>query len=218
MVEFAETISPEINVAIHGLAEALENAKIPGIVECTPCYCSLGVHYDPLQIQCHVVMEQLSQLLTSKRQDWRHVGRRVEIPVVYGGDFGPDLEWVASTHGLNAQNVVALHSEPVYRVFMIGFTPGFPYLGGLPETLACPRLPSPRTVVPTGSVAIGGLQCGIYPVNSPGGWRIIGRTPLRLFDVRIAKPSLLAPGDEVVFRRIDEQEFFQIASQAGTSS
>ena len=111
MVEFAQTISPEINDAIHGFVAALENANIPGIVECTPCYCSLGVHYDPLQIHWQVVMEQLNQLLRSQRQDWRHVGRRVEIPVVYGGDFGPDLEWVASAHGLNAQTVVALHSK-----------------------------------------------------------------------------------------------------------
>src|SRR5262249_32664147 len=100
MIEFEQTISPEINDAIHGLAAALENANISGIVECTPCYCSLGVHYDPLRIQCHDVMEQLSKLLSSNTQDWRHVGSRVEVPVVYGGDFGPDLEWMASTRGL----------------------------------------------------------------------------------------------------------------------
>ena len=155
------------------------------------------------------------KLATSEYQHQRSVVRRVEVPVVYGGDFGPDLKSVASAQSLSVEAVVALHSEALYRVCLIGFTPGFPYLGGLPETLATPRLPTPRASVPAGSVAIGGRQCGIYPVNSPGGWSILGRTPLRLFDVEKLEPCLLSPGDEVVFRRICEQEFSEIASQVG---
>jgi inhibitor of KinA len=139
----------------------------------------------------------------------------VEVPLVYGEDFGPDLDSIAVIHGLSAEMVISLHREAVYRVCLIGFTPGFPYLSGLPEELVTPRLSDPRQAVPAGSVAIGGRQCGIYPVRSPGGWRIIGRTPLRLFDIQRPEPCLLAPGDEVVFRRIDEPEFVEMASRAG---
>lgn len=217
LVEFAPLIAPEINDAVHSLAAAVGKAGIPGIVEWTPSYCSLGIHYDPLQIAYSEIAKRVVELVSSNQPRTKRTDRRVEVPVVYGGDFGPDLEWVASAHGLDAAAIVALHREPVYRVCLIGFTPGFPYLGGLPETLATPRLATPRAAVPAGSVAIGGQQCGIYPVNSPGGWRIIGRTPLRLFDVRQVEPCLLAPGDEVVFRRIREDEFGEIASQAGAS-
>jgi len=217
MAEFAPMIAPEINDAVHRLAAAVENARIPGIVELTPSYRSLGIYYDPLQIEYSEIVQRLGELVSSDQPGLQRRARRVEVPVVYGGDFGPDLEFVASAHGLDAAAIVALHREPVYRVCLIGFTPGFPYLGGLPETLATPRLATPRAAVPAGSVAIGGQQCGIYPVNSPGGWRIIGRTPLRLFDVRQVEPCLLAPGDEVVFRRIREHEFGEIASQAGAS-
>jgi len=217
MVEFAPMIAPEINDAVHSLAAAVENARIPGIIEWTPSYHSLGIHYNPLQIEYSDIVRRVGELVSSDQPGLRRVARRVKVPVVYGGDSGPDLEWVAIAHGLSVQAVVALHSEAVYRVCLIGFTPGFPYLGGLPETLATPRQATPRAAVPAGSVAIGGQQCGIYPVNSPGGWRIIGRTPLRLFDVQQVEPCLLAPGDEVVFRSIRKHEFAEIASQAGAS-
>ena len=181
----------------------------------TPSYHSLGIHYNPLQIGYAEVVRRVRELVESDQRHQRRAIRRVEVPVVYGGDFGPDLKSVASAHSLSIEAVVALHREPVYRVCLIGFTPGFPYLGGLPEALATPRLPTPRASVPAGSVAIGGRQCGIYPVNSPGGWSILGRTPLRLFDVQQAEPCLLSPGDEVVFRSICEREFAEIASQVG---
>ena len=215
MVEFEPTIAPEINDAVHSLAAVVENTRIPGIIEWTPSYHSLGIHYNPLQIEYSELVRRVGELVSSSQPAKKRTARRVEVPVVYGGAFGPDLESLADSHSLGAVAVVALHREPVYRVCLIGFTPGFPYLGGLPKTLATPRLATPREAVPAGSVAIGGQQCGIYPVNSPGGWRIIGRTPLRLFDVHRVDPCLLAPGDEVVFRSIREQEFAEIASQAG---
>lgn len=217
IVEFASMIAPEINDAVHSLAAAVGNARIPGIVECTPSYRSLGIHYNPLQIEYSELVRRVGELVSSSQPFAKRIVRRVEVPVAYGGGFGPDLEWVASARGLSAEAVVALHSEAVYRVCLIGFTPGFPYLGGLPERLATSRLAAPRAAVPAGSVAIGGQQCGIYPVNSPGGWRIIGRTPLRLFDVQQVEPCLLTPGDEVVFLRIREYEFAEIASQVGAS-
>ena len=215
MVAFEPVISSEINEAVHTLADALSAARIPGIVECTPSYHSLGIHYNPLQVEYPEVVRRVREIVESDQRHQRRAVRRVEVPVVYGDDFGPDLISVASARGLSIEAVVALHSEAVYRVCMIGFTPGFPYLSGLPETLATPRMPTPRRSVPAGSVAIGGRQCGIYPVNSPGGWNILGRTPLRLFDVQQVEPCLLSPGDEVVFRRISEQEFAEITSQVG---
>ena len=214
MVEFEPTIAPEINDAVHSLAAVVENTRIPGIIEWTPSYHSLGIHYNPLQIEYSEIVRRVGELIGSSQPATKRTARRVEVPVVYGGAFGPDLESLADSHSLGAVAVVALHREPVYRVCLIGFTPGFPYLGGLPKTLATPRLATPRAAVPAGSVAIGGQQCGIYPVNSPGGWRIIGRTPLRLFDVHRVDPCLLAPGDEVVFRSIRGQEFAEIAAQA----
>jgi inhibitor of KinA len=217
MVEFEPMIASEINDAVHCLAAAVENARIPGIIEWTPSYHSLGIHYNPLQIEYSEIVGRVGELVSFNRRFTKRLVRRVDIPVVYGGDFGPDLESVASTHGLDAEALVALHGQPIYRVCLIGFTPGFPYLSGLPNELATPRLATPRAVVPAGSVAIGGKQCGVYPVNSPGGWHILGRTPLRLFDIQRAELCLLAPGDEVVFRRIREQEFAEIDSQAGAS-
>ena len=215
MVEFDPVIAPEINEAVHSLTAAVDTARIPGIVECTPSYHSLGIHYDPLQIGYAEVVQRVREIIESGPQHQRSAVQRVEVPMVYGGDFGPDLKSVARAHGLSVEAAVTLHSEAVYRVCLIGFTPGFPYLSGLPEALATPRLPTPRASVPAGSVAIGGRQCGIYPVNSPGGWSILGRTPLRLFDVQKVEPCLLSPGDEVVFRRIYEEEFSEIASQVG---
>ena len=216
MVEYEPVITPEINDAVHIVTAAVENARILGIVECVPSYHSLGIHFNPLQIRYSEVVRRVREVLVSDQPHQRCLLRRVEIPVVYGDDFGPDLKSVASAGGLSVEEVVTLHSEAVYRVCLIGFTPGFPYLSGLPKTLTTPRLTTPRKSVPAGSVAIGGEQCGIYPVNSPGGWSIVGRTPLRLFDVQKVEPCLLSPGDEVVFRRIGEQEFTEIASQVGT--
>lgn len=213
-VEFAPVIAPEINEAVHSLAAAVENARIPGIVECIPSYRALGVHYDPLQIRYSEIVRQLNDLLSSRQISAKRIPRRLEVPVVYGDDFGPDLNSLATIHGLSGEATVTRHLKAVYRVCLIGFTPGFPYLSGLPEELATPRLPTPRQAVPAGSVAIGGRQCGIYPVSSPGGWRIIGRTPLRLFNIQRSEPCLLAPGDEVVFRRICGSEFAEIASKA----
>src|SRR5262245_33835675 len=188
MVEFEPVIAPEINEAVHTVAAAVSAAGIPGIIECVPSYHSLGIHYNPLQIGYAELVRRVCEIVESGQRRPRRPIHRVEVPVLYGDDFGPDLKAVANSRGLSTETVVALHSGAVYRVCLIGFTPGFPYLGGLPEPLATPRLPTPRRSVPAGSVAIGGWQCGIYPVKSPGGWSILGRTPLRLFDVQQIEP------------------------------
>ena len=177
---------------------------VPGVIECVPGFTSLTVHYDPLAAPLE---RALPALLGGLEEGREGEGRWVEIPVCYGGDAGPDLEAVAALHGLAADEVVALHAAAEYRVHLIGFVPGFPYLGGLDPRLHTPRRDTPRTAVPAGSVGIGGGQTGIYPIESPGGWQLIGRTPAALFDVRRDPPSLLRAGDHVRFRPVDADEF-----------
>jgi KipI family sensor histidine kinase inhibitor len=216
LIQLGNEISSAANAAVHRLAARLGKAQISGVLEWIPSYCALGVIYDPLEIGYRALVEELDRLSEPETELTPESTRKLEIPVAYGAEFGPDLAFVAEYHGLAPERVIALHTGAGYRVYMIGFTPGFPYLGGLPPLLHTPRLPDPRVQVPAGSVAIGGQQTGIYPISSPGGWRIIGRTPLRLFDVRYPRPALLKPGDEITFRAISREEFntWQAETQA----
>jgi KipI family sensor histidine kinase inhibitor len=188
------------------LAAALEAAALAdplfGLGEAVPGYSTLLVHYDPLVLNYAEVEARVRACLISDSVSLRQP-RRVEIPVVYGGKEGPDLDFVVQHSGLSAEEVVRIHTSREYPVFLMGFTPGFPYLGGMDPAIAAPRLPTPRSRVPAGSVGIAGAQTGVYPLESPGGWRIIGRTPLRLFDPLRAEPFLLAPGDLVRFISIE---------------
>jgi len=175
-----------------------------GILNLHPAYASVLVEFDPRR-HSHPEMEALiREILSAEAPPEAAAPRTIEIPVRYGGDFGPDLVDVAALIGISPERVVELHSSVLYLVHFLGFSPGFPYLGGLPRELATPRLQSPRKLVPAGSVAIGGSQTGVYPMESPGGWRIIGRTPLRLFDAMASPPALLATGDRVRFIPISE--------------
>jgi KipI family sensor histidine kinase inhibitor len=170
-----------------------------------PAYDTLLIAFDPLA-HSHAQVEELVR--SELRAEPQAASRRtIEVPVCYGGDFGPDLEDLARHAGLTSHAVIDLHSKPVYRVYFLGFAPGFPYLGGMDPRIAIPRLSSPRKEVPPGSVAIADENTGIYPVASPGGWRIIGRTPLRLFTPNADDPTLLQPGDSVRFRAITREEF-----------
>jgi inhibitor of KinA len=208
LIEFGNAISPAVHALVQRFMKALEQARIPGIAEWVPSYCSVGVVYDPLQIGYQSLAAKLQELAGLEEPMLAAApGRRVAIPVCYGADLGPDLSFVAAQHGLTERQVVDLHVGAIYRVYLIGFTPGFPYLGGLPPELNTPRRDSPRDRVPAGSVAIGGQQTGIYPVESPGGWHIVGRTPLKLFDLDRPSLSLLEAGDEVVFQTISRREF-----------
>jgi inhibitor of KinA len=198
----------------RALAGRLAGAKARGIVDVVAAYATVAAFYDPLQFQdpSEDAYERVCRLLEScggagARGRPAPAGPAVEIPVCYGGDFGPDLELVARRCGLDAGAAAALHSGAPYKVLAIGFTPGFPYLGGLPERLHTPRRDTPRARVPAGSVGIGGPQTGIYPVASPGGWHIIGRTPLSLFRAEARPAALLRPGDRVRFRAISASEF-----------
>jgi len=204
LVSFGEAIDEEINDRVHALAGTIERASFEWLVEVVPAYSSLAVIYDPRLIDFEGVKRAIQALEFSAE---KFEGRLVEIPVLYGGEHGPDLEFVAQYNGLTPEEVIEIHSRPVYRVYFLGFLPGFPYLGGMDERIATPRLEKPRLKVPAGSVGIAGKQTGIYPLKSPGGWRLIGRTPLRLFNPEREPPTLLQPGDRVKFAPIDEGEF-----------
>ncbi|MCP4690229.1 MAG: 5-oxoprolinase subunit PxpB [Desulfobacterales bacterium] len=184
LVELGDEISPSVNRAVRDLFTGLESAVGEGVAEMVPGYRSLTVIHDPLRIDPSLLRERITALW--KTMDRTRAPRPVthKIPMVYGGECGPDLAWVADFHGISPGEVIRLHSQTVYRVYMIGFTPGFPYMGELPEALDTPRRASPRTHIPRGSVGIAQRQTGIYPVVSPGGWQIIGRTPIRLFDAK----------------------------------
>ncbi len=210
LVELGAGIDPAVNRRVQQLHQILARENLFGVVETVPAYNSLLVVYDPLRAAPEALERQIRGLCHF--DDIGHPEQPpgvVEIPVVYGGESGPDLDDVAAFHGLTRGDVVRLHSGTVYRVYMIGFTPGFPYMGELPQALDTPRRETPRTRIPKGSVAIAQRQTGIYPVVSPGGWQIIGRTPVELFDPRQDKPSLLGMGDEVRFIPMTAEEAAQ---------
>jgi inhibitor of KinA len=215
-VEFGNTISPDVNARVHALHEAITHAQLLGVGECVPTYCSLLITYDPGKVTYDELVTKVNSLEeTAKALVPRIQRRRAVLPVIYGGDFGPDLVQVSRYHNLKEDDVVRMHSQQEYLVYMIGFIAGFPYLGKLPEEIATPRLETPRLRVPEGSVGIAENQTGIYPRQAPGGWQIIGRTPIKLFDSLWQPPALLQPGDLVRFRPISAEEFWQI--QAPTS-
>ncbi len=194
LVSFGDRITPEIHLRVRSFVHSF---RAPGIRNLHPAYASVLVTFDPLS----VTHEKLSAMVraTLAANVPAPQTRLVEIPVCYGGDSGPDLADVARVNGLTPERVIKIHSSAEYMVYFVGFSPGFPYLGGLSESIATPRLETPRKLVPAGSVAIGGNQAGVYPTASPGGWRIIGRTPLELFRADRKPPALLEMGDRVRF-------------------
>lgn len=208
VVEFGDKITEEINRRVRSLAAALEENSIPGLAEMVPTYRSLLVHYEPLHLSHKDLVDFVRTILKKGEEYPLPEPRVVEIPTLYGGEFGPDLSFVAEHNGLSIDEVIRIHSGTIYPVYMLGFSPGFAYFGGLPEEIATPRLPTPRTLVPAGSVALAGQQTGVYPIATPGGWRIIGRTPLKLFDPQRDPPTLLKAGDRVRFVPISEEEYW----------
>lgn len=202
---------------VRTFARRAQQAGLPGLLELVPGYTTVTVFYQPETTGYADLCAALRQVAAGTETAAAEPVRRVEIPVLYGdgsgaaGDPGPDLRAVSAQAGLSLAETITLHSQAVYTVAMIGFQPGFPYLAGLPEALQMPRLAQPRLQVPAGSVAIGGSQSGVYPFAAPGGWRLIGQTPLRLFDARRAEPSLCRPGDEVRFKPVTQEQFHAAA-------
>ena len=204
LVIFGDSIDLQVNRRVHALDRTLAQNPCSGVLETVPTYTSLLVYYDSLQVEYRQVRDEVQQRIETLAEAEIRPARRVEIPTHYGGEYGPDLPHVAEHNRLSVEEVIRLHSSRDYPVYMMGFTPGFPYLGGMDERIATPRLQSPRTHLPVGSVGIAGEQTGIYPIESPGGWQIIGRTPLTLFDPQAEQPFLLAPGDLVCFVPLNE--------------
>lgn len=210
-VEFGDEISRVVNARVRALDYLIQQKVVPGIVETVPSFRALLVYYDPFVIGWDELLETLRPLASQADAEGVQPGRLVELPCCYGGELGPDLPAVAQRLGLAEDEVVRLHAGAEYLVYFIGFTPGHPYLGGMPDRLTISRLETPRPKTPAGSVGIGGSQCSIYPLESPGGFWVLGRTPLRLYDPVSADPILLRPGDRVRFRVIDAAEFDAIA-------
>ncbi len=221
-VEFGTTIEPAINAKVMGLHAAIKAeaaaGRLPGVVETVPSFRALLVHYDPLSTS-RAALEPAIDALVAQGRSATADGRRWRIPCCYDDPaFAPDLPEVAERTRLTAKQVIALHSGAAFTVYVVGFMPGFPFMGGLPKELELPRRKQPRVAVPQSSVAIALVMTGIYPWESPGGWHLIGRTPLRMFDPRRAQPSLFGPADRVRFRPIGRAEFDALAAQqaAGT--
>ncbi len=220
-VEFANEISEETNAKVRALALALKRENINGVLEWVPTYRALLIYYDPCVITCRRLVFTLRLIVRAviTRGLYTESGKRTwEIPVCYGGVYGEDLPFVAAHAGITPEEAVRIHSAFAYRIYMLGFLPGFTYLGGLHSRIHTPRLTTPRTRIPAGSVGIGGEQTGIYPIASPGGWQLIGRTPLRPYDPRRETPILFEAGDYLKFLPVDEARYLEIEKQveAGT--
>lgn len=212
-VEFKQEISPEISGLVHSCARMLEEHPIEGVIECIPTICSLMVCYNPQIISYEALCACLQTRLKDITGTAQETRRIVEIPVCYGGEFGPDIDFVAEHAQLSVPDVIRIHAGVDYLIDMLGFMPGFAYLGGLDKRLHTPRLQSPRTCIEAGSVGIGGAQTGIYPLPSPGGWRLIGKSPVCLYDPFRDHPILYAAGDYLRFIPISEEDFHCIQAQ-----
>lgn len=214
LVEFKNEISEEVNKRVRILCDYFEKNSFNGFIEYVPYFTSVGVIYDPLKIKGDNVFEtvksKLEDILLNLNFNCHYEENIVEIPVCYGDELGPDLEYVAKVNNLTEEEVIEIHSKGRYLVYMIGFAPGFPYLGGLSEKIYTPRRQSPRTAIPEGSVGIAGMQTGVYPIETPGGWQIIGRTPLKLFDFNSDEKTLLKCGDIAKFNPISFDEYLKL--------
>ena len=214
-LEFGNTINQQLVSAVAALDARLtqekEAGRLLGVIETVPTFRSLTVIFDPLVLSRTSLQDQLMLLLDEAESGIQQSTRHWRLPVCYGGEYGPDLESVANARGLTPEEVIDLHVSQTYLVYMIGFLPGYPYMGDVVPALHMPRHTEPRIRVPVGSVAITGQQTAIYPWESPGGWQLLGRCPLTLFDAQRPEPALLAPGDRVDFQVISENSFEELA-------
>jgi KipI family sensor histidine kinase inhibitor len=213
LVEYGEGIALPLNERVRAMTSLLGERAVKGVKAVVPAYSSLAVIYDPSLVEPQALMERIEKLEAERLAAPTSPPSTVEIPVCYGSDFGPDIPVVAGNTDLSEEQIIALHSSTEYPIYMIGFTPGFCYLGGMDQRLRTPRRKTPRTSVPEGSVGIAESQTGMYPIESPGGWQIIGRTPLRLFAPEGENPFLYKAGDRIRFRPIGRDEFLRISER-----
>ncbi len=210
LIEFGKEISPEINRKISATIQLMKEQHIEGVVDMIPAFCSLLVNYDPRVISYDEIRERMEALVRVDARAGETRKRIFEIPVCYGGEYGPDIQNIAEHAGLSQEDVIQIHSSRDYLIYMLGFLPGFTYLGGLDERLHTPRLANPRIRIPAGSVGIGGSQTGIYPLDSPGGWQLMGMTPVKTYDPSRETPILVEAGDYIRFVPVEEKEYLQI--------
>ena len=211
LVEYGNAIDPAVNQKVRSMAIVVKDNMPAGVIEIIPTYRSILIYYDPSITTPSLLKATLIDLESGLSEIKIPPPKVVEIPVCYGGEYGPDIDHVAQSHNLTPQEVIHLHSEPEYLIYMVGFTPGFPFLGGLPEILHTPRLKTPRTRVPEGSVGIANGQTGVYPIASPGGWQLIGKTPISLFSPERSNPILYQAGDRIRFKPISPSDYQQIS-------
>jgi KipI family sensor histidine kinase inhibitor len=210
LVEFGDEISPDINRRISATVQLLKEQHVEGVVDLIPAFCSLLINYDPRVISFEEISQRVQGILKVDVKAGTRKKKVYEIPVCYGGAYGPDIETIASHAGLSVEEVIRIHASRDYLIYMLGFLPGFCYLGGLDERIHTPRLSNPRIKISAGSVGIGGSQTGIYPLDSPGGWQLMGMTPVKTYDPSRDTPILVEAGDYIRFVPIDEAEFQRI--------
>ena len=210
LVEFGQEISPEINRKLTATIQLMKEQHIEGVVDIIPAFCSLLINYDPRVIGYDELKGRMQNLIKMDIKTEAERKRIYEIPGCYGGEYGPDIENIAKHAGLSVEEVIEIHSSRDYLIYMLGFLPGFTYLGGLDERIHTPRLANPRLKINAGSVGIGGSQTGIYPMDSPGGWQLMGMTPVKTYDPTREVPILLEAGDYIRFVPISEEEYYHI--------
>ena len=217
LVEFGKVINEEINRRVRTFCNYLDDHHFKGFVEYVPAFTSISVIYNPLELNYESPYEEVKELLEEMLYyvDFSKVYEEniVNIPVCYGGEFGPDIEYVAEINNLTVEEVIKIHSEGKYLVYMVGFAPGFPYLGGMSEQISAPRRESPRIAIPEGSVGIAGMQTGVYPIETPGGWQLIGRTPIKMFKLDRQPQSILKAGDIAKFHPISYDEYMKLKEE-----
>ena len=213
LIEFEQKIAPEINAQITAFVHLLKEQHIEGVTDLIPAFASLLINYDPRVIGYKDLKARIEELLKIEVSEEASEARVFEIPVCYGGEYGPDIANIAENAGLSEQEVIDIHCSKDYLIYMLGFLPGFVYLGGLDERIHTPRLANPRISIPAGSVGIAASQTGIYPLNSPGGWQLLGMTPVKTYDPERETPILVEAGDYIRFVPVTEEEFLKIKKQ-----
>ena len=213
LIEFEQKIAPEINAQITAFVHLLKEQHIEGVTDLIPAFASLLINYDPRVIGYKDLKARIEELLKIEVSEEAGDARVFEIPVCYGGEYGPDIANIAENAGLSEQEVIDIHCSKDYLIYMLGFLPGFVYLGGLDERIHTPRLANPRISIPAGSVGIAASQTGIYPLNSPGGWQLLGMTPVKTYDPERETPILVEAGDYIRFVPVTEEEFLKIKKQ-----
>lgn len=210
LIEFEKEIRPDINQKISATVQLLKAQQTPGVIDIIPAFCSLLINYDPRVISYGEMKKRMEDILKIDVKAGASRKKVYEIPVCYGGKYGPDIETIAENAGLSIEEVIEIHSSCDYLIYMLGFLPGFCYLGGLDERIHTPRLANPRIKINAGSVGIGGSQTGIYPLDSPGGWQLMGMTPVKTYDPNREIPILVEAGSYIHFFPIDEEEYDRI--------